>query len=118
MVKVTEEVKKNRAKWIRALCSGRYKQTQSNLRWIDMSGEKYCCLGVACQISGLGKWDERDSFIVNDESSEFCLNDLPSVRGWLGMTEIQNSEAITMNDHDGFSFKYIAERFKEIWRMK
>lgn len=37
---------KNQLKWIKALRSGKYKQTKDHLR--DKHG--YCCLGVACRV--------------------------------------------------------------------
>jgi hypothetical protein len=46
---VNSEVK---AKWVAALRSGQYEQGKSVLR----SGDRYCCLGVLCDISGLGTW--------------------------------------------------------------
>ena len=36
-----------------ALRSGKYTQGGGRLR---KNGERYCCLGVACEISGLGHW--------------------------------------------------------------
>ncbi len=45
-----------RATWIAALRSGDYKQTDGSL----CSDGKYCCLGVLCDVSGLGKWDDED----------------------------------------------------------
>ena len=38
--------------WLEALESGEYAQTQAALRRND----SYCCLGVACDVSGLGEW--------------------------------------------------------------
>lgn len=39
--------------WIAALRSGGYEQTTECLK--DSTG--YCCLGVLCDISGLGEWE-------------------------------------------------------------
>lgn len=44
--------KRFKEKWLKALRSGEYKQGQSEL----YNGEdKYCCLGVACDVAGHGK---------------------------------------------------------------
>lgn len=51
-------------KWVRALRSGEYNQTQGALQ--DRKG--FCCLGVLCDISGLGHWDE-----INDEEDDPLL---------------------------------------------
>ena len=53
--------------WIKALRSGKYKQGRRQLR----SGDKYCCMGVLCDISGFGKWENRSDIdaIGNDNYS-------------------------------------------------
>lgn len=44
--------KRHRKKLVAALRSGEYRQTTEVLT----DGKGYCCLGVACEISGLGGW--------------------------------------------------------------
>lgn len=41
-------------RWAAALESGEYEQGHGELR--DVRG-RYCCLGVLCELSGLGTWD-------------------------------------------------------------
>lgn len=48
-----------KAEWVAALRSGNYKQGRNYLR----QGDEFCCLGVLCDISGLGKW-ENDVGVV------------------------------------------------------
>ncbi len=48
-----------RERWIEALNSGEYKQGKKGLR---LANGSYCCLGVLCDISGLGEWDEGTSY--------------------------------------------------------
>jgi len=58
--------KKLKAKWVKALASGRYKQANGVL--YD-SGEKgFCCLGVLCRVSGasLEEIDDRTMPIKTD----------------------------------------------------
>ena len=43
-----------RRKWVEALRSGKYRQTTGVLR--DRDG--FCCLGVLCDISETGKWEQ------------------------------------------------------------
>jgi len=46
------EIKKNRKAWVKALRSGKYKQTKSAL--VNGRGDAYCCLGVAaCALFGV-----------------------------------------------------------------
>jgi len=57
-----------RKEWVAALRSGRYPQTSNALRDVD----GYCCLGVACEISGLGSWNSYESssfvFVPHDDA--------------------------------------------------
>lgn len=65
--------------WVEALRSGAYKQARSVLR----DGDVYCCLGVACDISGLGLWDV-ESYNVGNGDRSFTV--LPrGVMDWLGL---------------------------------
>jgi len=58
--------------WIKALRSGKYKQTTGKLKSIESA---YCCLGVLCDIyiekTGIGKWKENthhNSFDFDDNN--------------------------------------------------
>lgn len=88
--------KENVAKLVAALRSGEYEQGRNSLR---TRGDSYCCLGVACDISGLGKWEKRESalsfdftdweYVIRDSNGEKVASDsstLPApVAQWLGM---------------------------------
>jgi hypothetical protein len=53
--------------WIAALRGGDYRQGQNALRKSSnlYPGDKdYCCLGVLCEISGTGEWDEEGYYRV------------------------------------------------------
>jgi hypothetical protein len=52
---MNEEIKE---RWKIELCSGKYPQGDGYLRqWnIDTQQCEYCCLGVLCEMSGLGEW--------------------------------------------------------------
>jgi hypothetical protein len=105
-------------KLVGELRSGRYRQTIGRLREIHPMVEGYCCLGVACDISGLGEW-EGGEFKVFDESN-FSEVLLPySVLKWLGWKTARgllnvrgqgNRELslIELND-EGLSFDQIAD---------
>ena len=115
-----EEAKENRKKWIEALRSGEYKQGMGVLREED---NKFCCLGVACDISGLGEWkyDLEDSDGINlsyviEESVKKYSNDglLPlPVQFWVGLRSnagdaFESGSLIQIND-TGSSFKEVAD---------
>ncbi len=73
------------SKLVEALRSGKYQQGRQVLRnsFLHTSDKFYCCLGVACEISGLGHWEIRsigDSFVEETDSrTSLTLN----VRKWL-----------------------------------
>lgn len=88
-------------KWVAALRSGEYTQTQMALK----SNGSYCCLGVLCKVVG-EKFD----------SNERCLNE-----GTLLPSKVQKKSGLKSNDgsrpgkrdlanlnDEGYSFKKIA----------
>jgi hypothetical protein len=78
----------NIAKWVEALRSGDFKQGKGALRTIDGS---YCCLGVACEISGVVTLRDRENhpiaeYVSVDDERDASASVLPSaVRDWLGV---------------------------------
>ena len=90
MTYTLEEQKQHRQEWIKALRSGDYKQTNGNLR--DENG--YCCLGVACDISGLGVWKKYRNALYEYNSIEEHVwteaIELPVVvRNYFGLITVQ-----------------------------
>lgn len=65
----------NAKKWLVALRSGEYKQGRFDLR---VGSNKFCCLGVLCDISGLGEW-VKNAYLG-------CTGTLPTeVCNWAGL---------------------------------
>lgn len=72
---ITSKQKENVTKLIAALRSGKYKQARFKLsasihNEFGVSGEEeflpevgFCCLGVACDLSGLGTWSPPPAFL-------------------------------------------------------
>lgn len=118
----------NAQKWVNALRSGKYQQTQGHLR--DKTG--YCCLGVACEIyleeTGRGSWQAsagHNAYQYSIDPFERSHTSLPgSVRRWLGLQSAsgnylrkgalrpgsfsQRDNLATAND-DGRDFEEIAD---------
>jgi hypothetical protein len=72
-------------KWIAALRSGEYKQTSGTLN----DGGNFCCLGVLCDISSIGKWTEVGvvkGYFTSDVSSTSVLPN--QVRKWAGIKTV------------------------------
>jgi hypothetical protein len=91
----------NAKKWLNALRSGKYKQGRARLK----SADEFCCLGVACDISGLGKWD-KDKYLGKEAF-------LPiQVMNWLGLSTMQgvyyDELSLSQLNDIGHSFRFIA----------
>lgn len=54
---LTPEQKSRMRKLVEALRSGKYKQTAGRLKTVY----GFCCLGLACELSGLSEWETRAS---------------------------------------------------------
>jgi hypothetical protein len=104
----------NAKKWVVALRSGKYKQGCFTLRSID---DKYCCLGVACDIAiqnGVSVSVHRDEVHGRYEYDDSGAGLPVTVMDWLGLT----TQTGFYNKHDGLirdndslhlSFKRIAD---------
>ena len=109
--------------WVEELRSGRYRQGTGRLRDTD---NKFCCLGVACDLffrtTGKGRWvpqleTSSFTFMVDDNGSDVALP--KGVRDWLGLASasggmkqrIHNGvtrQSLTNINDDGVSFDEIA----------
>lgn len=102
----------NAQKWVAALRSGEYKQGRCALRLLD---DSYCCLGVACDISGLGEWehdyDHRIYRVGEHEAQDSLLPE--TVRRWLGLRTASGRfspvDALYVRNDKGHSFAEIAD---------
>ena len=125
---VNKEIKDE---WVKALRSGEYKQARKSLR----KGNKYCCLGVLCDLSKKGKWTSdsktpRDSCgrLVKEykyvpELGTVGYGFLPQdIRAWAGMRSnsghwsTEQKSLADMNDR-GDSFKVIADVIEKNWEV-
>ncbi len=104
-------------KWVTALRSGKYKQTQGQLK----SEDRYCCLGVLCEISLQGTWKGRTYFTGhstdNDSTVGLTVRDWSGLKescGHLGNTEIHSLAG--MND-EGSTFNEIADIIEKKWEQ-
>lgn len=82
-------------RWLEALRSGDYGQAKGSLRrtlyHINPETKErtettgFCCLGVACDLSGLGVWHNEWHFVINDKASTGIPND--RIMALLGVTK-------------------------------
>jgi hypothetical protein len=112
--------KQNIQKWVDALRSGDYKQGTGRLK---SENNTYCCLGVACEISELGKWENEDGignidfplYLTDNDKPAECYLPAP-VRDWLGLDSAdptvnfnEEQEPLTeLNDSHEITFEGIA----------
>lgn len=110
-------------KWVNALRSGKYTQTQNCL----YDGEGYCCLGVLCDVLGkqfkLSAADDEDIFVVEGSFNAETLP--PEVRREAGVKDengsiyfTENKEAIILSklNDDGVPFEEIANVIEQNWK--
>jgi hypothetical protein len=113
-----EQQKEHRKLWVEALRSGKYQQGRSVLK---SPAGAMCCLGVACEISGLVKWaplvgtGSNEGHEVDGEDRRFGRFYAPSpVIEWLGLADDAGSfgsssrESLANMNDDGANFAAIA----------
>lgn len=97
-------------KWVEALRSGEYEQTQLRLR----RGDSYCCLGVLCDLYRKdvgGHWigGSGETFVAPDGIEDCCVTP-HAVDDWAGIQTTYDDYA-EMNDN-GASFLEIASQIE------
>lgn len=103
--------KKFKAKWLKALRSGKYKQGNGNLKTGKGKNARYCCLGVACDI--VGAKSITDKGFIRTGSDIRGITKVPKllIGSDYGYEDDYNpivEKLATMNDLTGSSFKEIA----------
>ena len=104
--------KKLKAKWVKALRSKEYKQGTGRLRNADTN--EYCCLGVLCDISGLGNWKIGldGSYYKYEEHGRAGVL-VPKLLKVVGLIEAEQANLYNLNDDDGKDFYEIADYIEE-----
>ena len=129
-------IRENREQWLKALESGRYKQTTGQLRNVDngytLNGNSYgyCCLGVLCNIhkDKEHKWDGHlftiPNLLYNSNSNDefdFATHEYFEMPpdSFLDKVKVDTNlaeELANMNDNHK-TFKEIAAFLRKKWRM-
>lgn len=102
-----------KAKWVAALRGGKYQQGQGYLR---TKKDKFCCLGVLCDVIHPEKWE--DFKIKTGEPVLYCQNGLVGTLGEevskeVDLTQSKQDVLMTMNDSHNASFDEIADFIEE-----
>jgi hypothetical protein len=97
-------------KWIEALRSGKYEQGKNRLRKED----KFCCLGVLCDISEQGTWKHKikKRYVVEKEGASFTLSS--KILDWAGLNFYNGQfdpsiPALSELNDNGKTFEEIAD---------
>lgn len=105
--------KEAKARWLKALRSGRYKQATSRLKY----DKSYCCLGVLCRVEKFGKFKLKSlNNIYNDKHYVLIFDNNQMVEGTLPenfrknlrISGLEQDVLIKQND-SGSNFKEIAD---------
>lgn len=115
---------RNARTWIRALRSGKYKQGEDKLHFVDKKAkwkgkERFCCLGVACVLYNKAMKRAGGKQLTVEKVGDAYSYDgntttlPPKVQKWLGMLNGEGSfgdegSLIQLNDN-GTSFRTIAK---------
>lgn len=126
-----EEQAQHRAELVEALRSGKYKQGDGMLRQATKSTEDlFCCLGVACDLSGLGEWQESAAFEQDGKKITFKeyhviqteLTQLPpAVKDYYGFahpigrfsSDDYEHGSLTAYNDNGYPFAFIADLIED-----
>jgi len=93
-----------KARWVEALRSGKYQQGRAALRSLE---ERFCCLGVLCDLYSPSEWTTNGStrYFHRESLSAFIGADF---RTQMGLSDAEAWRLARMND-DGKSFADIAD---------
>lgn len=95
--------KRLKDKWVKALRSGKYKQGKGKLLGPN---NRFCCLGVLCDVSELGVWCDQHSYVFKGLPYSSSLPSAMATK--VGLTDHQEGKLVDLNDKAGKSFEYIA----------
>jgi hypothetical protein len=124
LVKMNPEIKK---RWVAALRSGKYQQGKASLHTFSHGVDRFCCLGVLCEIlvedgatarSGVVRYQDRPTGRKQDVDSEYYPP--RSVQELAGIAESPQVviegrlEPLSgLNDNGAYTFAQIADLIEE-----
>lgn len=108
-----QELGPRQREWVEALRSGKWRQAKGVLK----NGDSFCCLGVACEISGLGEWkvpeeEDREKYLGAATVLPEEVMDFFSFKDEFGSHENLDS-SLTRDNDSGKSFSEIADIIEE-----
>lgn len=103
-------------KWIAALRSDKYEQGQQALNDKD----RFCCLGVLCDISNQGNWRKDGTYIPHNKTPGSDVVLPLAVEKWAGVRSLVGSRSLgpslsTLNDTGHITFSKLADIIEQEW---
>lgn len=92
----------NKQKWIEALRSGKYSQTQRVLRRDEDDSQSYCCLGVFCDLVAPDKWvsvASRAGYSFNNIFDSFKSQNSTLVLDLIRMNDVEDKNFAEIADY-------------------
>src|SRR5690606_26552696 len=114
-----EEQMANRAKLVEALCSGKYEQVRAalaeNPETDAAAPDCFCVMGLACELSGLGKWvpTGSDDFFYLLGGKKYRADPPDEIREFYGIPSHYEMTLIKAND-EGATFEELAIMIKSL----
>lgn len=101
-----------KAKWVKALRSGKYKQGRSALR---SATDEFCCLGVLCNVVAPNEWNEAalNGIAFTHGKHRAGSVPMPEYTSPIGIEHDQVSKLWKLNDFDGRNFREIADYIEQ-----
>lgn len=100
-----------KAQWVSALRSGEYERITYYLKKHVIEGDRYCCLGVLCDISQIGEWEGSTYRTKSVYSNDAILP--PSVIRKAKFSREVERQLAHMNDAPQGDFLKIADWIEE-----
>lgn len=102
------------ALWLKALRSGKYKQTRSDLK----NSEGFCCLGVLCDLAakdgGNMQWEiDSDRHHLKFNDGEYGAMPPEEILNYIGLCEFNTAGDLAVMNDKGKSFKQIANHIEK-----
>lgn len=104
--------------WVEALRSGKYQQAKHALRWPAIDTFNFCCLGVLCDLSGVGTWED-EGYRCGQEVRDIELPE--AVMRFAGIStdvvDVPRLRVTLMGENDrGKTFPEIADIIEQHWQ--
>lgn len=116
--KLKPEQRARLIKWVEALRSDKYVQTNNQLK--NPKTGAMCCLGVACHLINPFLWGSDGEYYYPDRKMGDFECELPpvEVQQLYGMDEELCSVFAGFNDNEGLTFPEIADKIEEFFNLE